>query len=115
MTLKEDFVVSIPLTITRLFIASAVAILAGYAATQADRHERTQRRYRNMELELASITPYLHEFPDKEAQEIKKELAMKMFANQGLEGIKESKKTCGTTLRLLETALESLKSLSRKP
>ena len=67
-----------------------------------------------MELELASIAPYLHEFPDEEARKIKTDLAMKMFAQQDSGGVNESKKSTKSAMSLLEMALESIKSLIGK-
>jgi len=114
VSLKDTFKVTPTLTLTRGFVAVAVAILAGYAARQADKHERAQRRHRKMELELASIAPYLHKFPEDEARKIKTDLAMKMFAQQESEGLKESKKTTNSVMGLAEMALESLQSLIGK-
>ncbi|MEM1109371.1 MAG: hypothetical protein AAGH99_11865 [Planctomycetota bacterium] len=115
VTLKDDFEVSIPLTLTRIFIAAAVALLAGYAARQADKHEQAQRRYRTMELELASITPYLHEFPEEERQKIKADLAMKMFASSQFDATSlNSKATTQSSINALETAIDTIKNLVGK-
>lgn len=114
VSLDDNFQVSIPLTVTRVFIAGAVAILAGYAARQADKHDRAQRRYRKMELELASIAPFLHEFPEADALKIKTDLAMKMFAQEELEAAKSDKTDTKSTMKLLETALDSVKALVGK-
>ena len=111
VSLQEGFVVSTTVTLTRGFVAVAVGILAGYAAKQADKHERAQRLHRKMELELASIAPYLHEFPQDEARKIKTNLAMKMFAQQETFSTKESKKTTQSAMALLELSLESLRAL----
>ncbi|MDF7800264.1 hypothetical protein P4C99_12370 [Pontiellaceae bacterium B1224] len=114
VSMKEGFVVTASVTLTRGFVAVAVGILAGYAAKQADKHERVQRLHRKMELELASIAPYLHEFPEEEARKIKTDLAMKMFAQHDVMGSKESKKTTQSALNLLELALDSIKALIGK-
>jgi len=114
VTLSKDFQVTPTLTLTRGFVALAVAILAGYAARQADKHERAQRKHRKMELELASIMPYLHEFPDEAAREIKTELAMKMFAQQEPITQKESRKTNHSIINLATLFAESIKSLAGK-
>jgi hypothetical protein len=97
-----------------LIVEFDVGILAGYAAKQADKHERAQRKHRKMELELASITPYIQEFPEEEARKIKTELAMKMFAQQETAGTKECKKTTESALNLVELSLESIKALIGK-
>ncbi|MEW5804993.1 MAG: hypothetical protein AB1847_23145, partial [bacterium] len=48
---------------TRIFVATSFGVLATYAALQADKRERTERKNRKVELELASILPYLHDLP----------------------------------------------------
>ena len=110
VSLKEGFVVTTAVTLILIFLLLHV-ILAGYAAKQADKHERAQQQHRKMELELASIAPYLQEFPEDEARKIKTELAMRMFAQQETVGTKECKKTTESALNLVEQSLESIKAL----
>lgn len=112
VTLKDDFEVSMPLTLTRVFIAGAVAVLAGYAARQAEKHDRSQRRLRKMQLELSALSPFFHEFPGNETLPIKKELAMKMFGQSDQDDRDGSGKESHS--KLLETALDALKELISK-
>ncbi len=113
-TLRQDFEVTTALTFTRGFVGLSVAILAGYAARQADKHQRSERRHRKMELELATIATYLSKFPEEEARKIKTDLAMKMFAQQDVEPVKEGKQTTNSAMNLAGMALESLQSLIGK-
>lgn len=114
-TLDEGFHITLEVTATRIFSIGGFALLAGYAARQGDKHERAERHYRKMELDLASITPYLYEFPEDQTQEIKKELAQRMFA-QGdfFSEKKESKGIKKEKEKLMEYALEIIKSLGEK-
>lgn len=98
----------------RLFVATALGILSAYAALQADKHQRTERKNRRIELELASISPYLHALPTDIQHKVKEELAMRLFGQaDSLDG-KLDKKTTGSALDLLRMALESIETLSKK-
>ena len=111
VTLSGKYEVTTNLTITRGFVGVAITLLAGYAAKQSEKHERVQRRHRKMELELASLAPFLYEFPDAQALEIKKELAMKMFAQEIKEHTKSSRRTTNSALNLAEMAIDAMKNL----
>lgn len=69
-------------SITRVFAGLAAVIFAGYAASQAEKHSKAERWSRRMELELACITPYLKDFPEDEALQIRKDLALRMFGQE---------------------------------
>ena len=98
----------------RIFVAMAFGILSAYAALQADKHQRAERKNRKTELELASISPYLHDLPIVQQHKIKEELAMRLFGQKDTMDSKIDKKTTGSVLDLLRMALESIDSLSKK-
>lgn len=99
---------------TRIFVAVSFGILAAYAALQADKHEKTERRNRKTELELASILPYLHDLPQDKQFKIREELAMKMFGQTESYETNTDKKTTGSVLDLLKLAMETIENLSKK-
>ena len=99
---------------TRIFVAVSFGILAAYAALQADKHEKTERRNRKTELELASILPYLHDLPKDKQHKIREELAMKMFGQTEILESSTDKKTTGSVLDLLKLAMETIENLSKK-
>lgn len=67
--------------LARGFVAVTFAVLAGYAARQAEKHHAIERRNRRVELEIASIGPFLTELPEDERNEVKKNLAERLFGN----------------------------------
>ena len=71
-------------TIRRAVVALLLAAPAYYAAQQSREHRGLERRYRSMELELASMNPYLELLPEELQQAVKTELASRYFG--GLDG-----------------------------
>ncbi|HEV7743790.1 MAG TPA: hypothetical protein VGO56_02235 [Pyrinomonadaceae bacterium] len=93
----------------RAFVAIAFGIGAAWAAREAEKHQDVERRNRKVELELASISPYLALLPEQTQFDVKKELAQRFFGQ--LEPVADSKsdvKTTGSALDLLRMALEIL-------
>lgn len=64
-------------------IAVTITLLAPalYCARESTRHRTAEQINRRIELELASIEPYLYKIDPGRAQQIKEELAMKYFGN----------------------------------
>lgn len=93
----------------RAFVAIAFGIGAAWAAREAEKHQNVERSSRKMELELASISPYLALLPEPTQFEVKKELAQRFFGQiePVVEG-KTDKQTTGSALDLLRMALEIL-------
>ncbi len=67
----------------RIFVTVTLAVLAGYCAFQADRHRRAETINRRMELELASFDPFLATLKDDERNELKKQIADRVFGHFG--------------------------------
>lgn len=67
--------------ILRLLTVSTFLILGTYSAKQASKHERLERIYRKMELELSSINPYLACLADEERNKLIQHFATKYFGN----------------------------------
>lgn len=93
----------------RAFVAVTFGILSTYAAREAEKHNEIERRNRRMELELASINPYLAELPTALQQEIKQNLAERLFGQKDIEETKPSATSAGTALDIVKVALENLK------
>ena len=66
-------------TVRRATVALLVLAPAYYAAQQSREHRHLERRYRSMELELASMNPYLELLPEELQQALKAELASRYF------------------------------------
>jgi 23S rRNA pseudoU1915 N3-methylase RlmH len=66
----------------RVFVTITVAALAAYAAHQADKNSRIERDNRRIELDLASIGPYLAEMPEEKQEEFRMTLADRTFGRE---------------------------------
>ena len=60
--------------------AFALGVPAFYAAKEAEKHRRSEKHYRKMELELASIDPYIESLPEEQRDQLKQKLAERLFA-----------------------------------
>jgi hypothetical protein len=96
-----------PLFAGRAIVAAACGILATYAARQSKRHLDVERRSRKIELELASIDPYLASLPDDKRIEVKRLLAERFFG-QALPIDADDEKTAGTVADLGKGAIQTL-------
>ena len=97
----------------KVFAAVSFGVLAAYAARQADIHQTSERHNRKMELELASVGPFLAQLPDETQYEVKKALAERMFGNS-VPVKSNGPKTSGTSADLLKLALETVSELAKK-
>ncbi len=91
---------------SRMLTASTFAILGTYAARQASKYERVERRNRNIELELTSINPYLAEMPKEMSDKLKEKLAEKYFGNNEAENEKDNE--------LPDTAIEIMRECAKQ-
>lgn len=94
----------------RAFVAAAFGIVSAYAARQADKHQENERRNRRLELEIASINPFLSGFPDELQYEIKREVALRIFGQLETSSTSSSPSTTGTPVDVLKVALETTKT-----
>lgn len=91
----------------RAFVAVAFGIAAAWASREAEKHQEVERRSRKMELELASINPYLALLPDDTQFEVKTELAKHFFGQmEPVPDKKSDKQVTGSALDLVRMALE---------
>lgn len=65
--------------VSRIGVTVTLAALAGYLGTQARTHRRRETNYRALELELATLDPFLSSMSDDERHRIKAHLAMRYF------------------------------------
>lgn len=63
----------------RVCVAATFATVAGYASRQAKIHLDAERRYRKMELELTTLSPYLVELEDEKRKEILAKMVDQFF------------------------------------
>jgi hypothetical protein len=95
---------------SRIFAALTFGILAAYSARQADKHHDLERRNRRVELELASIDPYILPLPEAVRHEVKRQLAERLFGQS--ESIQSGKAadTSGTALDVGKVVYEAVKA-----
>ena len=67
------------LILSRIGVTITILIPAFYAARESDKHRQREIKNRKMELELASIGPYLELLPDEKKIELKSSLTEKLF------------------------------------
>jgi uncharacterized integral membrane protein len=60
-------------------VTLAIGAAVAYTARQAARQDQVERENRNMELQMATIDPYLEIFSEDERKEIKKQLVDRIF------------------------------------
>lgn len=96
----------------RVFVATSFGVFAAYASRQADKHDKASRKNRRMELELASISPYLLKLPDDMQIKMKMDLAYRLFGQADGESDKseEALDTTGTNADIGRMVIELLKS-----
>jgi hypothetical protein len=88
----------------RALVAVPLLFVAGYAAQQSGHHRERERDARRNELELAAIDPYLVSLDPAQRNQIKADLAVKMFAQPRTD----------PTPALAEKLLELLKEAIKK-
>jgi len=101
----SETVIVIPKMLAKVFVAVTFGLLAAYAAREADKHGQIERRNRKMELELASIDPYLVNFDKPKREQIKEAIANKVFGQDVSLDIKHPDKFSGNTTDTLKLAL----------
>jgi hypothetical protein len=68
--------------VMRSFVFITLLSLSTYAARQGFRHEKAERRNRILELELASLDPYLAELPEDVRTGLKQMFAERVFGRR---------------------------------
>ncbi|WP_066061432.1 hypothetical protein [Neobacillus soli] len=71
----------------RVSVAATLATVAGYASRQAKIHLDAERRYRRMELELTTLSPYLVELEDEKRKEILANMVDQFFGKANEEQV----------------------------
>ena len=99
------------LLLSRVGVTLVILIPAFYLVKESANHRKNEIRNRKMELELASINPYLELLPEKEKIELKSKLTEKFFGQS--ETLIDGKETV-TTSSLFELLEKVLVILSKR-
>lgn len=70
----------------QFLISTPFVLLAGFAAMQVSRHQKSERQHRQAELEIASIDPFLATLSAEERNQAKREFAARHFGQREFEG-----------------------------
>jgi len=81
----------------RLFVTIAVALLAGYAGTEARENQKVMRENRQREMDLAAVGPYLASLPEEIRQQFRLKLAERIFTPPVGTSAKELNSTASLT------------------
>ena len=92
----------------RVFVTLTFGVLAGYCALQAEQRRKNERRNRRLELELASMNPFLASLPEASQNDIKKGLAEKYFGQNDPVTEKGEKITPTNLFDLLKIVITNL-------
>lgn len=68
-------------SLIRVIAAAALSYPATYAARESSKHRKLENINRKLELELASLTPFIEMLPEEKKREIKAKLVEKYFGN----------------------------------
>lgn len=71
-------------SLVRILAAAVLTYPAVYASRESTKHRKLETQNRNLELELASIGPFIELLPEDKKQKIKEELVNKYFGNQSV-------------------------------
>ena len=98
----------------QFLISTPFVLLAGFAALQVSRHQRAERLNRQQELEIAAIDPYLATFDDDTRNEVKRQLAERLFGQREVDVQKgDSKQIFDTVTDTLKTVKQLQESLNK--
>ena len=103
---KDDIVwelIAFRMTATLAFLIPAI-----YAARESERHRRRERYNRKMELELASIDPYLELLDDAKRKEIKAKLTERFFGQPDQAGSDVDSIKSNPLMDIIKNAMNNL-------
>lgn len=101
-------------SVIRLIAAAALSYPATYAARESNKHRKLETLNRNLELELASLTPFIELLPEDKKQEIKVKLVEKYFGKDKSEMESSDKDSEDLSIGGFEKILKAVMPLIKK-
>ena len=98
----------------RAFVTGSIGVLATYSARQAGKNQEVERYNRRMELELASIDPYIVPLPLENQHKIKELIVDRLFGQKMDFRFHEAESGPGTGTDLVLTLVELLREAIKK-
>jgi len=87
-------------SLVRILMAAVLTYPAVYASRESSKHRKLETQNRSLELELASIGPFIELLPEDKKQKIKEELASKYFGNHN--SVTDTKDDADVSVNALE-------------
>ncbi len=100
-------------SLVRILAAAVLTYPAVYAARESTKHRKLETQNRNLELELASIGPFIELLPEDKKQKIKEELVGKYFGNHAASA-EEKKDDEDVSINGLEKILKAILPFVKK-
>ncbi len=97
-------------SLVRILAAAVLTYPAIYAARESSRHRNLETQNRNLELELASIGPFIELLPDDKKQSIKEGLVNKYFGKAVIDEGDREDFSISSLVQLLKTILPYVRS-----
>jgi len=110
--IKEGF--DWKIVLFRITTTLILAIPGFYAAKESEKYRRSEQRYRRMELELASIDPYLESLPEDKRHTLKETLAQRFFGQPEITEVVTDREEIVTTKSLLDLLKTIFTNLVKK-
>jgi hypothetical protein len=100
--------------LVRVLFGGLVASVAFYTGSESARHRTNGDRAKRVELELASLGPFLEDLPKEKREEIRQALAAKYFANDGAAHEVGGVVSAKDALALAEKSIDALQKIGKK-
>lgn len=101
-------------SLVRILAAAVLTYPAVYASRESTRHRNLETKNRNLELELASIGPFIELLPEDKKQKIKEDLVNKYFGHNSTTLTDKSEEGEDVSINLLEKLLKALLPFIKK-
>jgi hypothetical protein len=94
--------------ISRTLLFAILGLTAAYAANEGSRASHIEEKNRRLELQLASVGPFIRDLDEPERNLIKKEFIQRLYVPEANAPLEEAAKTAGTTFQLAAQLIKTL-------
>jgi hypothetical protein len=101
-------------SVVRIFAAGILSYPATYAAQESSKHRKQENYNRKIELELASINPFIEILEEPKKQMIKEKLVDKYFGNNNAIDNKEDQQDSTISLNAVEKIIKNIGNIINK-
>jgi hypothetical protein len=94
--------------ISRTLLFAILGLTAAYAANEGSRASQIEEKNRRLELQLASVGPFIRDLDEPERNLIKKEFIERLYVPERAIPLEDNVKTAGTTFQLAAQLIKTL-------